>query len=155
MSVRSAMTELVLTLLLVGAGLVGTTTFHFEALRLLKAASARLSASRQHSLALIMLAIVAAHLIEIGFFAVLLAAAAGPLALGHFAGAPAMRSLDYFYFAAETYSSMGFGDIVPTAGLRLIVSVVPLNGLLLLAWSGAFLFASVTEIHDAGRPPRR
>jgi hypothetical protein len=35
---------------------------------------------------------------------------------------------------------VGYGDIVPLGALRLVACVESLNGLLLLAWSGAFLY---------------
>jgi len=57
-----------------------------------------------------------------------------------------VTGLDYFYFAAETYSTLGYGDVVPTAQLRLIASIEPLNGLMLLAWSGSFLFILIQEV---------
>ena len=58
-----------------------------------------------------------------------------------------MSAPDYFYYAAETYSSLGYGDIFPKGEIRLIASIGPLNGILLLAWSGSFLFALVQRTH--------
>lgn len=89
--------------------------------------------------------LIALHLLEIGFYAVLFVLADGPLDIGAFHGAPAMRSLDYFYYAAEAYASLGYGDVYPTGAMRLIGAVAPLNGLLLMAWSGCFLFSLVEE----------
>jgi Ion channel len=48
--------------------------------------------------------------------------------------------LQFFYFAAKTYSTLGYGDLVPVGALRVVASVEALNGLMLLSWSGAFLF---------------
>lgn len=87
---------------------------------------------------------VCAHLVEIGIYAGVFALGAGPLGLGHFVG-PDMGLVEYFYFAAEAYTSFGYGDIVPTSGLRVIASMTPLNGLLLLAWSGSFLYAAIHQ----------
>lgn len=53
--------------------------------------------------------------------------------------------MDFFYYAAEVYASLGYGDAYPTGEMRLIGSIAPLNGLLLLAWSGAFLFSLVED----------
>ena len=57
-----------------------------------------------------------------------------------------------FYFVAETYSSLGLVDIMPHGALRLIVAIGSINGILLLAWSGAFLFA-FSERVQTGRIP--
>jgi hypothetical protein len=74
--------------------------------------------------------------------------AQGPLGLGGFSG-DTHGLLGLFYYTVETYSSLGAGDVIPVGEIRLIASAASLNGILLLAWSGAFLFA-VTE---GRRPP--
>ena len=62
------------------------------------------------------------------------------LGLGGLRGSSGNAALDFFYFAAETYSTLGYGDLVPVGALRVVASVEALNGLMLLSWSGAFLF---------------
>lgn len=54
-----------------------------------------------------------------------------------------MAPMDYFYYAAETYSSLGYGDIYPLGTIRLLASITPVIGLLLMGWSSAFLFSLV------------
>jgi Ion channel len=46
----------------------------------------------------------------------------------------------YLYYSAETLSSLGLGDIVPHGSVRLVTGIEVLNGLLLIAWSGSFVF---------------
>jgi hypothetical protein len=48
--------------------------------------------------------------------------------------------MDYFYYSAETFTALGSGDLSATGGLRLIASIEPLNGLVLIAWTGAFTY---------------
>ena len=47
---------------------------------------------------------------------------------------------DEAYFSAETYTSLGFGDVVPNGSLRLLAGIEALNGLLMIGWSASFLF---------------
>lgn len=122
-----------------------TTALHYEGLKLLGRAGGG-TASRRPVLAIT--ALVALHLVQIGLYALAYAAGVEFLGLGALDGAARASALDYFYFAAETYSTVGYGDVVPTGALRLLASVEPLNGLLLLAWSGAFLFRLVEERED-------
>ena len=63
--------------------------------------------------------------------------------------------LDFCYFAAETYSTLGYGDLVPLGALRVIASVEALNGVLLLTLSGAFLSGMLRDSYqmEAGRVP--
>lgn len=132
-----------------------TTAMHFEGLKLL-APAGRGGLSHPGPVFAIT-ALVALHLAEIGLYAIAYAAGIHWLDLGILRGATPATGLDYFYFAAETYSTLGYGDVVPTGALRLLASVEPLNGLLLLAWSGSFLFRLLDERKAAlgsGRPPR-
>ena len=126
--------------------LVVTTSFHYEALHWLAARAGWRRADRRSVPATLFLLVVV-HIVEIGAYAIAYWAAAGPLGIGTFGGRRALHALDYFYYAAETYSSLGYGDIFPLGEMRLIASIGPLNGILLLAWSGSFLFALVQHSH--------
>lgn len=73
--------------------------------------------------------------------------------LGDFQGGRVIAILDYFYFSAETYTSLGLGDIVPTADLRVLCSVEVLTGLILLGWSGSFTFLLMSRNWRFDLPP--
>ena len=53
-----------------------------------------------------------------------------------------------FYFSAATYSSLGFGDIVPMGELRLVAVMEGLNGLMLIAWTAAYSFLAMEEFWE-------
>lgn len=74
--------------------------------------------------------------------------AAAVLGLGNLHGLASASGLDYFYFAPQTHSTLGNRDVVSMGALRMIASVGPLNGLLLPAWSGAFLFRHLDDRQD-------
>lgn len=124
--------------------LVSTTAFHYEALRFLGRVSNGHRISRRWTV-LILAALVGAHLAEVALYAGAYAFGANVLSLGGLSGTLGRAALDFFYFAAETYSTLGYGDLVPVGALRLIASVESLNGLLLLSWSGAFLYGVLRE----------
>jgi hypothetical protein len=52
--------------------------------------------------------------------------------------------LDYVYFSVVSYSSLGLGDVTPTGGLRLLVGVEAILGLILIGWTITFTYI-VTE----------
>lgn len=120
---------------------------HYEALRFLMRMMVRSRAGRLR-LALVMAGLVAAHVAEIGFFAAAFFVAVHLWHLGSFVETRSMVAVDYFYYAAETYSSLGYGDIYPLGSLRLLAAITPLVGILLLGWSGGFLF-SITSFEEA------
>lgn len=47
------------------------------------------------------------------------------------------------YFSAETYTSLGYGDVVPGGALRLLAGMEALNGLLLIGWSASFIYIAM------------
>jgi ion channel len=47
---------------------------------------------------------------------------------------------DPFYFAFVNYTTLGYGDVVPSAEWRLIGPITAMNGVLLFGWSTAVLF---------------
>ncbi|MGJ8560321.1 MAG: ion channel [Litorimonas sp.] len=82
----------------------------------------------------------ALHLIEAGIYGIALKMGQ-VLGLGGFESAGRVVStMDSFYFALVTYTSLGLGDIYPTGHLRFIAGVASLNGFLLISCSAAFLF---------------
>ena len=50
------------------------------------------------------------------------------------------------YFSAVTFSTIGYGDIVPNVGWRLFAALEGINGLLLIGWSTAYLIAAGTRV---------
>ncbi len=134
-----------MTEFLIAAGLavvlVTLSTFvHYEVLRLCNEHLCRLHwiAGR----ARVLLAIAAAfgsHLAQIAFFA----AAYWLLhdtALGSLRGQVSNSPLTFLYFSAETYTSLGFGDVYPGGAMRLIAGLEALTGLLMISWTASFTY---------------
>lgn len=138
-----------LAILLCLAAIFGTTAFHYEALHLI-GRFVRDHSRPRIAVPTVLTLVISAHLVEIVLYMIVYRIASGPLALGSFSGE---RSgvLGLFYYAAETYASLGAGNVFPHGELRVISSASSLNGILLLAWSGAFLYA----VTDSLEPIRR
>tara|TARA_R110002096_G_scaffold256917_2_gene450161 strand:- start:69 stop:434 length:366 start_codon:yes stop_codon:yes gene_type:complete len=54
--------------------------------------------------------------------------------------------LDYAYFSFVNYTSLGYGDIVPTGHIRFIAGTESLVGLVLIAWSASFTYLEMRRI---------
>jgi hypothetical protein len=52
-----------------------------------------------------------------------------------------------FYFSAVTYTTVGYGDLVPPQAWRLLASVEGLTGILMCGWSTGFFFATFGRLH--------
>lgn len=61
--------------------------------------------------------------------------------------------LQYVYFSAVSYSSLGLGDVYPTGGLQLLVGVEAIMGLILIGWSVTFTYLVTQEylVHRSGK----
>ncbi len=116
-------------LILAAAGVGGTLAIHFAALFLLL--RREVLDVRLRSVTLLAFALFFAHLIEIGVYATLYSAGVA-WGLGEFRGAFEPTASDYFYYSAVTYTTVGFGDITPSPGLRIVTAVEALNGIVMV-----------------------
>ncbi len=116
---------------------------HYQALRLLSVGQDSPRLSRQLKILLIIFGLIIAHVLEAGLFAGGYWVGDHVLNLGAFVGVPAMTASQLFFFSIETFTTQGVGDIYPVGALRLIASLEPLAGLILIGWSGSFTFLAM------------
>lgn len=57
-----------------------------------------------------------------------------------FAGTFEGRFDDYLYFSAASYTTLGYGDIVPIGATRLLAGTEALNGLVLITWTASVTY---------------
>jgi hypothetical protein len=141
-----------LIVLLACALLVSLTTLvHYEVLRLLNAGLPLLHMPGRSKLLLVIIAAFLAHALEIAVYGIALFLLVKGLGVGNLL-APASLSVNVFlYFSAETYTSLGFGDLTPVGPVRLLAGAEALNGLLLIGWSVSFAYISMMRFwtnHD-------
>jgi hypothetical protein len=60
--------------------------------------------------------------------------------LGALTGHAAASLGDYAYFSGMVYTTVGFGDIVPTGPIRILSAMEALTGLVMITWSASFTF---------------
>ncbi|MEM9744387.1 MAG: potassium channel family protein [Pseudomonadota bacterium] len=133
-----------LSLALLTALVAVAVVLHYEGLILL---ARRFRRFTSHRLALLttMFGLLALHVIEIWVFAGGYWFGIHTLGLG--AITPELVDyLDAVYFSAMVYTTVGFGDLVPSGALRLIVSGEALLGLSLITWSASFTFLQMQSL---------
>jgi hypothetical protein len=123
-----------------------TLSFHYSVLHWLSDGMARIAMTASARILVIVIAAFTAHLVEVGLYAVAYALGDGVLALGSFGGLAVVEPLDYLYFSIVSYTSLGLGDVFPSDHLRFITGVEALNGLLLIAWSGSFIYIAMGRL---------
>lgn len=109
---------------------------HYEALRLATFACRVLPLGR-FRVAMVILVATLAHALEAVMFAVgtVLLAEAG---IGSIEGAETFQDVVYFSFA--TYSSLGYGDLLPLGPMRILAGLEAITGLVLIAWTASFTY---------------
>lgn len=123
--------------------LILTTVIHYEVLRLLTAGLPAFRIPARAKLIVVIFSVFLAHVAEIILYATAIYALVQHLDTGML-GNPSRFSLTQcLYFSAETYSSLGYGDIVPSGDLRLLAGVEVLNGLLLIGWSASYTYIAM------------
>ena len=122
---------------------VMTTVIHYEVLRGLSALLAALDVRSRAKLLVVIFATFAAHAVEILLYALAVYLLAHYAQLGALGGRGGSSLSAALYFSAETYTSLGYGDVVPTGDLRLLAGVEALNGLLLIGWSASYTYIAM------------
>ena len=111
---------------------------HYEALRLASSGivESRLPPRLRVAAAVVMALV--AHLLEVVVFtigwAILLQPGVGALS-GDVSG-----TQDLLYFSLVTFTSLGYGDIVPLGPVRVLAGVQSVVGLVLIGWTASFTY---------------
>ena len=134
---------LLFTMILVVAGTLAgiSVLFHYECLCLLDRLIDRFGSHRRRLLAT-MIGLLLAHIAEIWIYAGSYALLNNVPGFGtiHTVPAGGIVALDFAYYSAMVYTTVGFGDMVPTGGFRLITATEALTGLSLITWSASFTY---------------
>lgn len=134
-----------LTSILIVTGVVGLCVLlHYETM---VALTARIGTLHNHRLGLLatMFALLTAHTAQIWIFALAYWASIHWFGLGAITP-PLNDLLDAAYFSAMIYTTVGFGDLIPSGPLRMLASGEALAGLALITWSASFTFLRMQEL---------
>jgi Ion channel len=131
---------MVIVLLIAAALVVLSVTIHVVTLRRLSRIVLGWQSIPVTAMGVAMVGAILGHLVEIELFAVAIQGMAQREDFGRLVGNMGQTAEDYFYFSAVTYTSLGFGDVVPAGPLRLLSAIEALTGLVLIAWTASFAF---------------
>ncbi len=94
----------------------------------------------RRTLLFVMFALLLAHVAEIWLFAggYFLLDVAGDF--GDVLGYDEFSFLDYVYFSAATYTTVGWGDLAAIGPIRFLAGTEALTGFMLITWSASFTY---------------
>jgi hypothetical protein len=120
-----------------------TTLMHFEVLSSLNLRLPALSIPSRSKLLAVIFAAFIAHALEIALYGFALYGLVQYLGVGGLTGTGGSSLENCLYFSAETFSSLGFGDLIPNGPIRLLAGTEALNGLLLIGWSASYVYIAM------------
>lgn len=118
---------------------------HYEVLRATSGLIPRLSIPPRSRLLVVIFAAFFGHMAQICLYALTYWLCARHLGLGRMVGAVEGGPLDYFYFSAATFTTLGIGDVVVIGPMRMLAGTESLNGLILITWSASFTYISMEK----------
>ena len=133
-----AIVTVVLVILAVG--------IHYEMLSLISNGVRRLKLNHRLRVGVAVLGALGAHFIEVILFAI----GWKILILADFAhlSIEDPTFVEILYFSASTYTSLGYGDIVPIGISGLLAGSQSLTGLVLIAWTASFTYFEMHAFWD-------
>lgn len=81
-----------------------------------------------------------AHAVEIWLFALVYYQVHNHESWGQLTGNFDGSLMSCVYYSFTTYTTLGFGDIVPMGEIRYLTGIEALTGLVLITWSASFLY---------------
>jgi hypothetical protein len=112
----------------------------------------RISHRRARRVMVLIIVILSTHVAEIWLFAFGYYVLVGLEHFGALVGAEITGIPDYTYFSAMVYTTVGFGDLIPSGPIRFMTGMEALTGLVMITWSASFTFL---EMARDWPPPRQ
>lgn len=118
---------------------------HYEFLFHLSARLKKLNIRSRFKIVVGVFGALVAHSIEVWIFALAYYLKFKSQLFGSFEGNFDGSILDCVYFSFTSFTTLGFGDVVPLGDLRFLTGIESLTGLVLITWSASYLFLEMQK----------
>jgi Ion channel len=136
----------------VTAVLVGLAVgLHYEALQQLNRRMPGWKLARHPRILIMIFCVLGVHIAEIWLFGIALYLVVQVPDMGQIAGGETFRLLDAVYVSSTTFSTLGYGDLVPHGPVRFLLATESLLGLVLITWSASFAYFEMNRYWRNGR----
>lgn len=123
-----------------GLATVICVLLHYEALSIMSRRLPAIRLRRRARVVVAILGIMLTHVVQVWIFGLTYWLLDHFPTLGRLPGEFDEGALDFVYFSVVTYTTLGFGDIVPVGAIRILAGTEALLGLTLITWSASFTF---------------
>jgi len=125
----------------VTAVLIGLTVgLHYEVLQQLNRRMPGWKFARHPRILIMIFCVLIAHIAEIWLFGIVIFLTVQVPGMGEISGGETFHLLDAVYVSATTYSTLGYGDLVPQGPVRFLLGTESLVGLVMITWSASFAY---------------
>ncbi len=124
------------TVLVVGI----TIGLHYEVLQQLNRRMPHWKLARHPRVLVMIYCLLVVHILEIWLFGCGIYLIVQLPDLGQIVGPEPLRLLDAIYLSATTYTTLGYGDLVPHGPVRFLMGTEALVGFLMITWSASFAY---------------
>ena len=120
---------------------VACVLLHYEILTLLTSVLKKINIHFRLRILALIFGLLSAHLAEIWIFAFGYYFMDAVMHYGHLQGINPQEGIwEYSYYSVVTYTTLGYGDIVPVGPVRFLAAMEALTGLMIVTWSASFTF---------------
>ncbi len=118
----------------------GCILMHYEALSQLTGRLKRIRIRPRPRILVMIFTIMLIHIAEIWIFAIGYYALCLDTSHGQLIAAHSVGLLDYVYYSAVCYTTLGLGDITTIGNIRFLTGMESLAGFVLIGWSVSFTY---------------
>ncbi|MFB9867801.1 ion channel [Vreelandella sulfidaeris] len=118
---------------------------HYEALWLISRQIDKSRRPHRQRILAMVFSVIMTHIAEIWLFGIAGWWLTATLKIGALQGYDSFNLLDYIFFSAATYTTVGYGDIYATGPVRFLYGTLALTGFVLITWSASFTFIEMQK----------
>ena len=124
---------------------VAAVMIHYEASIFLSRLMSRSRRTHRKRMLVLVFGLLVAHIIEIWLFGITSWGLHFVEGVGVGGGQHPAALVDYIYLSATTYTTLGYGDVVPTGPARALYGTEALTGFVLITWSASLTFLEMQK----------
>jgi hypothetical protein len=134
-----------LVVLVTAASVALAVLAHYEGLALLNQRLVRVHARSRRKVLIGVYGVILLHVVEIWLFGLALWLLLLMPHTGSLDAVAPVPFLDAVYLSAETFTTVGFGDLAPRGAIRFLAGTEALTGFILITWSASFLYLEMEQ----------